>query len=63
LTIWLDGNLVYDVTRPMSRQPAVYFTPCSLVNDLAPPRASIYVDDVAVSWTRIGPGGIIEVPQ
>jgi len=63
LTIWLDGSLVYDVARPMSRQPAVYFTPCSLVNDLAPPRASIYVDDVAVSWTRIGPAGIIEVPQ
>jgi hypothetical protein len=63
LTIWFNGVLIYDVSRKIPGSPTVYFMPCSLVNALSPANAILYVDDVAVSWSRIGPGGILEVPQ
>jgi hypothetical protein len=61
--VWLDGKEVYDIHRPMSSQPWVYFTPCSLVDDLAPSDATLYIDDVAVSWSRVTPHGILKVPN
>ena len=63
LTIWFNGTLIYDVSRPMTNSPTVYFMPCNFVNDLSPETAVLYIDDVAVSWIRIGPTGILEGPQ
>lgn len=63
LSLWLDGALVYDLTRPTGSNPVVYFSPCSLVNALSPSPAEIYVDDVAISGSRIGPRGTLKVPQ
>jgi hypothetical protein len=63
LTVWLDGVEVYDVHRPMSSNLWVYFMPCSLADDLVPTSATLYLDDVAVSWSRVTPHGIVEVPD
>lgn len=63
LTIWLDGTIVYDLTRPTGSDPAVYFSPCSLVNVLSPAPAEIYMDDIAISRSRIRPTGTLKVPQ
>jgi hypothetical protein len=74
-TLWLDGTQIYDVARPTnspvgdgSPNPDVYFTPCSLVHDLQPigdagsTNAAIYIDDVAISWSRVTPQGVFQVP-
>jgi hypothetical protein len=67
LTVWLDGVQVYDVHRPMSSNPSVYFMPCSLADDLTPPSAVtpvsaiLFLDDVAISWSRVTPQGILKV--
>jgi hypothetical protein len=76
LTVWLDGTQIYDVARATNSpvgdggpNPDVYFTPCSLVYQLEPvddagaTNAEIYIDDVAISWTRVTPQGVLRVPQ
>ena len=62
LAIWLNGTKIYDVVRPTGPNPMVYFSPCSLVYDLVPPQAVLYVDDVAISYSRIGAAANIGVP-
>jgi hypothetical protein len=57
LTVWLDGQLNYDVRRPMGSHETVYWTPCSVGNDLTPTQSSIYVDDAAMSLSRVTPTG------
>ena len=61
LTIWLDGTMIYDISRPMTANPAVYFTPCSLADKLTPSSMAIYVDDVAISWKRMTPQGVLKL--
>lgn len=59
LTVWLQGTKIYDIQRPMSGNPIVYFTPCSLVDNLPSPSV-LYVDDVAISWVRVTPEGVAQ---
>jgi hypothetical protein len=60
LTVWLDGVPIYDVVRPTGGESrAVAFVVCSLVNALSPQQATLYVDDVVVSWTRVTPHGVL----
>jgi hypothetical protein len=59
LTVWLDGVPIYDVVRPTGGE-GIAFEVCSLVNALSPQQATLYVDDVAVSWTRVTPHGNLE---
>jgi hypothetical protein len=61
LTVWLDGRPVYDLSRPTGSGPDVYFTPCSITGELEPEDAELFVDDAAVSYTRIGPTGVLRV--
>ena len=73
LTLWFNGTEIYDVARPTNapigdggQNPNVYFSPCSLVYQLGPSDAEVaelYVDDVAISWTRVTPEGVLQVPQ
>jgi hypothetical protein len=63
LAIWLDGTKIYDIIRPTGPNPMVYFSPCSVVYDLVPSNAVIYVDDVAISYQRLTPFGSFEVPN
>jgi hypothetical protein len=59
LTVWLQGTKIYDIQRPMSGNPIVYFTPCSLVDNLPSPSV-LYVDDVTISWVRVTPEGLTQ---
>jgi hypothetical protein len=63
LTVWLDGVPIYDIDRPTGPNSSVYFTPCSIVYDLTPPDAALYVDDIAMSFTRVTPSGVFAVPR
>jgi hypothetical protein len=63
LTVWLDGAQIYDAQRPTGPNSAVYFTPCSLVYQMTPTDARLYVDDIAISYSRVTPGGVFAVPQ
>jgi hypothetical protein len=53
-TLWLDGQLLYDLRRPSGFNQTVYFTPCSVSADLAPAASVLYVDDASVSVGQVG---------
>jgi hypothetical protein len=60
LTFWLDGRQIVDVAnQPMAPTPFVEWNACSIGQELTPSTAVLYVDDAAVSRTRVGPGGVI----
>ena len=54
LTLWLDGQLLYDLHRPSGFNQTVYFTPCSVSEDLSPVASVIYMDDAGVSLAQVG---------
>jgi hypothetical protein len=56
-SVWLDGQLNYDLERPLGVSSTVYWSPCSSSYDFAPADAALYVDDAAVSLTRLTPSG------
>jgi hypothetical protein len=58
-TVWLDGQLNYDIQRPTGLSSTVYFSPCSSTEDLSPVDSQIYVDDAAVSVVRLTPSGTL----
>jgi hypothetical protein len=60
LTVWLQGIPIYDLQRPMSGTPAVFFTACSYADETQP--TVIYIDDVAISSVRVTPEGRLTVP-
>ncbi|MGO9832613.1 MAG: hypothetical protein ACLP1X_00180 [Polyangiaceae bacterium] len=63
LALWLDGVPNYDVQRPTGGEtPFIVFAVCSLVNELSPQSATLYLDDVAISWTRVTPLGVLVQP-
>jgi hypothetical protein len=57
IAIWLDGQLNYDLHRPFGASGTVYWTVCSKTYGLSPAESDIYVDDAAVSLTRVTPTG------
>ena len=60
LTFWLDGRQIIDLrNQPMAATPFVEWNACSIGADLTPSTAVIFVDDCAVSRSRVGPNGII----
>lgn len=60
LTFWLDGRPIIDLPRQrMASSPFVEWDVSSIGENLNPGTAVIYVDDCAISRTRIGPSGII----
>ncbi len=56
-TVWLDGQLNYDLHRPFGSNSTVYWTVCSKTYGLSPVESVIYIDDAAVSLTRVTPTG------
>jgi hypothetical protein len=59
-TYWLDGRLLVDVTAPALGTAAwVEWSACSIGENLSPATAVLYIDDCAVSRTRVGPTGVI----
>jgi hypothetical protein len=59
LTFWLDGQEIIDVTGPMAPTSWVAWDVVSVAVTLNPSTAVLYVDDCAISRTRVGPRGII----
>jgi hypothetical protein len=59
LTFWLDGQELVDVTGPMAPTSWVAWDVVSVAVALNPSTAVLYVDDCAISRTRVGPRGII----
>jgi hypothetical protein len=59
LAVWMNGQLNYDVHRPISPNSTVYWTVCSKTEGLSPAESTIYVDDAAVSLARVTPTGDI----
>jgi hypothetical protein len=63
LTLWLNGDLIVDVTnQPMSTNGWVAWDACSDAVGLTPATAVLYIDDCAVSRTRVGPTGLLDGP-
>jgi len=64
VTFWLDGRRIVDVmNQPMAPTPWVEWDACSVAEDLDPPQAVLYVDDAAISRTRVGPTGILSASR
>lgn len=60
-TVWLDGVEVADLGGSATSQtPWVEWAVVSVGDSLDPSTAVIYVDDCAVSRTRVGPTGVID---
>jgi hypothetical protein len=59
LTFWLDDQEIVDVTGPMAPTSWVAWDVVSVAVNLNPNTAVLYVDDCAISRTRVGPRGII----
>jgi hypothetical protein len=58
LTYWLNGQQVVDIAgAPTSPTSWVEWDACSVGEDLTPQMATLYVDDCAVSRSRVGPSG------
>jgi hypothetical protein len=57
LSLWIDGQLTYDLVRPMPGGDTVLWQPCSVTTDMIPTQSEIYVDDLAVSLVRVTPAG------
>lgn len=53
--LWLNDQLLYDLRRPFNVGGTVYFSVCNVGHALSPTDSAIYVDDAAVSLTRVGP--------
>lgn len=60
LTLWLDGRQIADVQgRPTGLTPWMAWDAGSVGLDLTPGQAVLYIDDCAISRTRVGPTGIL----
>lgn len=52
--LWMGDHLLYDLRRPFTAPGSVYFSVCSVSHALSPTDSAIYIDDAAVSLTRVG---------
>jgi hypothetical protein len=60
ITFWLDGQQIIDINgQAMAPTPWIEWEVCSIGEDVLPSPAVIYVDDCALSTTRVGPTGLI----
>ena len=58
-TLWLDGQVNYDIHRPFGLSSTTYWSPCSSTVALSPAASTLYVDDAAISLVRVGPAGTL----
>jgi hypothetical protein len=56
LSVWVDGSLLYDlVDTPTMPTAYVEWSVGGIAEMVTPPRATLYVDDAAISTQRLGP--------
>jgi hypothetical protein len=58
-TLWLNGQVNYDIQRPFGLNSTTYWSPCSSTEGLTPTQSDLYLDDAAVSLVRVGPNGAL----
>lgn len=58
-TLWLNGQLNYDIHRPFGPSSTTYWSPCSSTEGITPTPSDLYVDDAAVSLVQVGPNGAL----
>ena len=58
-TLWLDGQQILDMRGPTGPTPWTAWDVGSIAAVLNPDTATIFVDDCAVSLSRVGPSGLI----
>jgi hypothetical protein len=58
-TLWLNGQVNYDIQRPFGLNSTTIWSPCSSTEGLTPTQSDLYVDDAAVSLVRVGPNGAL----
>jgi hypothetical protein len=63
LTLWLNGQLNYDLHRPFGLSSTTYWSICSSTEGLSPTQSDLYVDDAAVSLVRVGTAGVLTTPE
>jgi len=64
LQVWLDGSLVYDLRgRPDPGSDDLVFSICSTGETFTPSPFVLFVDDVAVSLSRVGPEGVLHADR
>ena len=57
IALWQDGTLIVDAANVVTTQTDwVQWDAGGASNDVQPPLALVYVDDAAISLTRLGPG-------
>jgi hypothetical protein len=59
LTLWLDGKQILDRVGPTGPTPWVAWDVVSVAEVLSPETATIFIDDCAISNSRVGPTGSI----
>ena len=59
LTVWLDGRQVAELNGPMAPTPWVEWDVVNVGANLTPPAAVVAIDDCAISFSRVGPTGVI----
>ncbi len=58
LRVWLDGALAYDLqNRPGGAGSEVVFSLCNATDQTASTPVTVFVDDAAISLTRVSPTG------
>jgi hypothetical protein len=55
LMVWFDGTLIYDLTEPTVTSEFVEWSVGSIAEIITPAPATLYVDDAAISTSRLGP--------
>jgi hypothetical protein len=59
LTYWLDGQQVVDIAGATSPTTWTEWNACSIGENLTPQTVTIYIDDCAISRSRVGPAGLL----
>jgi hypothetical protein len=55
LKVWFDGTLIYDLTEATAPTEFVEWSVGSIAEIVTPAPATLYVDDAAISTSRLGP--------
>lgn len=59
LTVWLDGREVANVAKSTGPPGWVAWNVGSVVEQITPQTVIVYIDDCAISRTRVGPAGLL----
>jgi hypothetical protein len=62
VTYFLDGVPIVDIQGAMGPSSWVEWEACSIGEGLDPAQAVLFIDDAAISRTRVGPTGLIAAP-